>query len=179
MITAAVSSWILCCVSLVSQTGCRGCVCVCVWVRDVVLDLQILEVADSPPHTHVQTQLTNVPVCWISPHLMISIWSRFLQTQTNTHTQKYTQIALTQPLNFLDLLFGLKDCSLLSVSGIGKGKLTHHHRNNSCTLNRAVLYSFIQGSGAKWEEEEAWAMWLKWVVLGFGPWETDTAGFIY
>lgn len=56
MITAAVSSRMLCSVPLISQPGYIGFV-MCVEVGGAVLDLLNLEVAGNSPHTHVQKQI--------------------------------------------------------------------------------------------------------------------------
>ena len=104
VITAAVYSCILC------QPGYRRlvCVCVCVCVRACVEagGVWCLTYWTWRRQTALHTlacKCTNVPGCWISPHLMISMWSRFLQTQTHTythtHTHRHRPVAPAQPLS--------------------------------------------------------------------------------
>lgn len=94
---------------------------------------------DKPTHSRANP---NVPACWISPHLMVSIWSRFLRKQTETPTHRHTHTRTTCPhaASFIFQNYGLWSLVCLEAVTFEKGKLTHHHPFNLCTLVRCVQF---------------------------------------
>lgn len=104
-ITARVWSSGLRCVSRVCLAVLRR-VCLHVDAGSAALDLLNLEVASGTPYTHVQTRqcasLLNQP-----PMLIISVWSRFLKTQTDppTRTGGKNQVTLSRFLFFFIFFF--------------------------------------------------------------------------
>ena len=137
VITAAVYSCILCCVSLVSQPGYRRCVCVCVCVCGgwgcVVLDLLNLAEADSSPHTCVQmhkcARMLNQPTSndfHVVTFLTNTNTHLHTNVHTHTHTHTHTQTDQLPTLNlsqFPEFIVWTVESSLLAVSGIWKGKV--------------------------------------------------------
>lgn len=94
-------------------------------------------------HSTYSRANTQMQACWISPILIISVCSRFLKTNWPTYTNTAKESSSLDRSQLQGFMVWNSDSSLLSVSGILKGKVNHHLHHALCSLNTAALYSLL------------------------------------